>query len=198
MGKKKLDNEHVFLQFLMMFLTLSMLLIFAVFVKNILWFDSAVKVISSLSWILFSFILLGVSFLKYRRTEEKVLLPFSFSLLILGSLMIFFGQLQSLSFSLQALITVVVTAFLFIFFLSLFRNKNWVYSNLDFWIIFALSLLIFSRVFFLENLLNESSKLLEYSHLINLFGYLALIVGFANEFHEEKLKLKCAKKRKKK
>ena len=197
MNRKKLDNEHVFLQFLMMFFTLSLLLIFSVFVKNLLWFDNAEKAIS-LSSAVFSLFLLVVIFLRYRATvKQKGSFSLSHSLFVLGFLVISSVRLQSLDTFTQILITVGLIVSLFVFLVYFFRRKNWIYSNLDFWIIFALSLFLFSRMFFLENLLNEGSKLLEYSSLVNLFGCLALTVGFVNDLREVKIKQKGAKKRKK-
>ncbi len=197
MNQKKLDGEHVFLQFLMMFFVLSILLIFSVFVKNLLWFDNAEKAIS-LSSAVFSLFLLVVIFLRYRVTiKQKGSFSLSHSLFVLGFSAISSVRLQSLDTFTQILITVGLIVSLFVFLVYFFRRKNWIYSNLDFWIIFALSLFLFSRMFLLENLLNEGSKLLEYSSLVNLFGRLALTVGFVNDLREVKIKQKGAKKRKK-
>jgi hypothetical protein len=88
---------------------------------------------------------------------------------------------------------VFLLLFLFVFF-----KKEWLYSDIYFWILFSLSLFIFSKLFFLQASFNEVEGLLQYSYVINLFGYLALTIGFGNELYNVLPKKKGAKKSKKK
>jgi hypothetical protein len=198
MKKTKLDSEHIFLQFLMMFLTLALLLIFSLFVKNILWFDNIETTIPLISGIVV-ISLSAVSFLKYRlKSKDRPFLLFAVFLFLLGFLTIFSTLSNSLSFSSQITIAAMLIPLLLLLLVFLLFKKNWYYSNLDFWIIFSLSLFLFSRIFFLQNLLEGETGFLEYSYLITLFGYLTLTVGLVNEVYEVKEGEKDAKKRKKK
>jgi hypothetical protein len=88
---------------------------------------------------------------------------------------------------------VFLLLFLFVFF-----KKEWLYSDIYFWILFSLSLFIFSKLFFLQASFEEVEGLLQYSYIINLFGYLALTIGFGNEVYNVFPKKKGAKKGKKK
>ena len=198
MKKEKLGSEHIFLQFLMMFLTLGFLLIFSFFVKNILWFKNAKTVIPLISGV----VVIGlsvISFLRYqRKPKDRQFLLFAVFLFLLGFLTLFLTLSNTLSFSTQVTISTTLIPLLLILFLLLLIKKNWYYSNLDFWIIFSLSLFIFSRIFFLQTLLEWDTGFVEYSYLITLFGYLALAVGLVNEIYELKEGQKGAKKRKKK
>lgn len=198
MKKTKLDREHIFLQFLMMFLTLGFLLIFSIFIKDILWFKNAKTVISLMSGII-GISLSGISFLRYKlKPKERKFLLFSIFLFLLGFLTLFTALSNTLSFSTQIIISItLIPSLLLLFFITLLK-KNWYYSNLDFWVIFSLSLFLFSRIFFLQSLLEIGTGFVEYSCLITLFGYLALTVGLVNEVYELEEEQKGAKKRKKK
>ena len=198
MKKAKLNSEHIFLQFLMMFLTLGFLLIFSFFVKNILWFKNAKIVIPLISGVVVV-ALSVISFLRYqRKSKDRQFLLFTVFLFLLGFLTLFSTHSNTLSFSTQIIISTTLIPLLLILFLYILLKKNWYYSNLDFWIIFSLSLFIFSRIFFLQTLLEGDTGFVEYSYLITLFGYLALAVGLVNEVYELKEGKKGAKKRKKK
>lgn len=196
MKKTKLDREHIFLQFLMMFMTLGILLIFSLFIKNILWFNNVKTVIPVISGVVV-ILLSGISFLRYKlKSKDRELLLFSVFLFLLGFLTLFTALSNTLSFSTQITISVTLIPLLFLLFVLILLKKNWYYSNLDFWIIFSLSLLLFSRIFFLQALLEIDTGFVEYSYIITLFGYLALTVGLVNDVYELKGQQKDAKKRK--
>lgn len=196
MKKTKLDREHIFLQFLMMFMTLGILLIFSLFIKNILWFNNVKTVIPVISGVVV-ILLSGISFLRYKlKSKDRELLLFSVFLFLLGFLTLFTALSNTLSFSTQITISVTLIPLLFLLFILILLKKNWYYLNLDFWIIFSLSLLLFSRIFFLQALLEIDTGFVEYSYIITLFGYLALTVGLVNDVYELKGQQKDAKKRK--
>lgn len=196
MKKTKLDREHIFLQFLMMFMTLGILLIFSLFIKNILWFNNVKTVIPVISGVVV-ILLSGISFLRYKlKSKDRELLLFSVFLFLLGFLTLFTALSNTLSFSTQITISVTLIPLLFLLFVLILLKKNWYYLNLDFWIIFSLSLLLFSRIFFLQALLEIDTGFVEYSYIITLFGYLALTVGLVNDVYELKGQQKDAKKRK--
>lgn len=196
MKKTKLDREHIFLQFLMMFMTLGILLIFSLFIKNILWFNNVKTVIPVISGVVV-ILLSGISFLRYKlKSKDRELLLFGIFLFLLGFLTLFTALSNTLSFSTQITISVTLIPLLFLLFVLILLKKNWYYSNLDFWIIFSLSLLLFSRIFFLQALLEIDTGFVEYSYIITLFGYLALTVGLVNDVYELKGQQKDAKKRK--
>lgn len=194
--KTKLNPEHIFLQFLMMFLTLVAILIFSVFIRDFLWFDSTTTLLPIISGTI-SIILSPIAFLIFKLRKGKTdntFLFFTVFLFLLGFLTIFTNATGTLSFSTQISISsalLLLLSALFIFFLI---RRNWFYSNLDFWIIYSLSFFIFSRIFFLEILLKGTQGFWEYSNLLTLFGYIALGIGLVNECWE----LKSLKKQKKK
>jgi len=198
MKKTKLDSEHTFLQFLMMFLSLAILLIFSHFVENLLWFENSTTVIPITSGILI-ILISGISFYRYTlKPKERRFLLFGIFFLLLGLLTLFITFTNSLSFSTSLVISIALILPLLFILIFFFIKKNWLYSNLEFWILFSLSLFIFSRIFFLEAFLRRELGLLNYSYLISLFGYLALGIGFVNEVCEVLPKKKRAKRGKKK
>jgi hypothetical protein len=199
MKKKKLDSNHIFLQFLMMFLTLSSILAFTLFLHNILWPQGTGKVIPITTGILGTLLSI-LSFLKHFLTKdkEKTFLLLGIFFILLAFLTIFTTITNSLSFSAQRTIAVVLIPLFLLLFLFLFFKKEWLYSDIYFWILFSLSLFIFSRLFFLQASFEETEGLLQYSYIINFFGYLALTIGFGNELYNILSKKKGVKKGKKK
>jgi len=198
MKKTKLDSEHTFLQFLMMFLSLAILLIFSHFVETLLWFENSTTILSVISGVLV-ILISGVSFYRYTlKPKERRFLLLGIFFLLLGLLTLFTTLSSTLSFSTRLVISMALILPLLFILILFFIKKNWLYSNLEFWILFSLSLFIFSRVFFLEALSKRELGLLNYSYLISLFGYLALGIGFVNEVCEVLPKKKRAKRGKKK
>jgi hypothetical protein len=199
MKKKKLDSNHIFLQFLMMFLTLSSILAFTLFLHNILWPQGTGKVIPITTGILGTLLSI-LSFLKHFLTKdkEKTFLLLGIFFILLAFLTIFTTITNSLSFSTQRTIAIVLIPTFLLLFLFIFFKKEWLYTDLYFWLLFSLSLFIFSKLFFLQASFEEVEGLLQYSYIINLFGYLALTIGFGNEVYNVFPKKKGAKKGKKK
>jgi hypothetical protein len=199
MKKKKLDSNHIFLQFLMMFIALSSIFLFTLFLHNILWPQGIGKVISITTGIL-GILLSILSFLKHFLTKdkEKTFLLLGIFFILLAFLTIFTTITNSLSFSTQRTIAIILIPVFLLLFLFVFFKKEWLYSDIYFWILFSLSLFIFSKLFFLQASFEEVEGLLQYSYIINLFGYLALTIGFGNEVYNVFPKKKGAKKGKKK
>jgi lysylphosphatidylglycerol synthetase-like protein (DUF2156 family) len=199
MKKTKLDSEHTFLQFLMMFLTLCSLLFFSLFVKNILWFKGINLVIPVISGAIS--ILIGVlSFYKHSltKTKRKTFLLLAILFFFLAFLTTFSALTGSLSTSTEATISIILVPILLSLFIGLFLKKEWLYSNLFFWILFSLSLFLLSTMFSLQAVFNEQVGFKEYSYFTGLFGYIALLIGFANDVWEVLSKKKGAKRSKKK
>jgi hypothetical protein len=199
MKKKKLDSNHIFLQFLMMFLTLSSILAFTLFLHNILWPQGTGKVIPITTGILGTLLSI-LSFLKHFLTKdkEKTFLLLGIFFILLAFLTIFTTITNSLSFSTQRTIAIILIPVFLLLFLFVFFKKEWLYSDIYFWILFSLSLFIFSKLFFLQASFEETEGLLQYSYIINFFGYLALTIGFGNELYNILSKKKGVKKSKKK
>jgi hypothetical protein len=199
MKKKKLDSNHIFLQFLMMFIALSSIFLFTLFLHNILWPQGIGKVISITTGIL-GILLSILSFLKHFLTKdkEKTFLLLGIFFILLAFLTIFTTITNSLSFSTQRTIAIILIPVFLLLFLFVFFKKEWLYSDIYFWILFSLSLFIFSKLFFLQASFEETEGLLQYSYIINFFGYLALTIGFGNELYNILSKKKGVKKSKKK
>jgi hypothetical protein len=199
MKKKKLDSDHVFLQFLMMFLALSSILLFTLFLHNLLWpqgIDKIIPITTGILGILLSILTFSKHFLSKDEGKTHIFLGIFF--ISLAFLTIFTTITNSLSSSTQRTIAIILTPGFLLIFLFLFFKKEWLYTDLYFWILFSLSLFIFSRLFFLQATFNEVEGLLQYSYVINLFGYLALTIGFGNELYNVFPKKKSARKSKKK
>ena len=195
MKKTKLESEHIFLQFLMMLLTLIVVFVFSFFVEGILLFNRASMYIPLISGAVCLFLstISIILFTKRSERKEKTFLLTAILFFLLGFLTIFSTLTRSISFSTHiylSFFTILALLALFLFFLI---RKNWYYSNLDFWILFSLSLFVFSRIFFLQSLLEVVSGIEEYSQLIVLFGYLMLSVGFVNDLYEVSSKKKTRK-----
>lgn len=190
MNKKKLDPKHVYLQYLMMFSSLVAILLFSLFLKDLLWFNNAtttLPLISGVIGIILSFPTLLIhlkqkNLTKKKQTQEKTFLLLAVFFFLLGALTIFTTVTGTISYSTQVSISTTLILLLLALFIFFFLRKNWIYSDLDFWIIFSLSLFIFARLFFLSAILRTNQGVEEYSHLITLFGYVALGIGVVNEY----------------
>jgi hypothetical protein len=84
-------------------------------------------------------------------------------------------------------VVMVGTATLMLLLLSfvghMFR-KGWKYDNFAFWLIFAISFLILSQIFFLPFLNIEYYSMVNLSIWAKFFSYLALLTGFLNSIYE--------------
>jgi hypothetical protein len=183
----------------MMFLALSSIFLFTLFLHNILWPQGIGKIIPITTGVLGVFLSI-FSFLKHflSKDKEKTYIFLGIFFISLAFLTIFTTITNSLSFSTQRTIAIILIPVFLLLFLFVFFKKEWLYSDIYFWILFSLSLFIFSKLFFLQASFNEVEGLLQYSYVINLFGYLALTIGFGNELYNVLPKKKGAKKSKKK
>lgn len=198
MKRKKLDPTHVFLQFLMMFLTLCFLIGTSYFVQGIIWFDNA-EILISLSSGALSIVVANVflyrSSIKQKQKGGFFLLGLLFFLL--GTSVVIDTKLGLLTVANRILLEFPLILILLGLFLFLFVKKEWKYYNLTFWEIFSISLFIFAKLFLVNSFL-FNTKLLEFSYIVELFAYLAILIGAINEVYEALVVKKGAKKGKKK
>jgi hypothetical protein len=197
--KKKLDPTHVFLQFLMMFLTLCFLIGASYFVQEILWFDkfeTTISLISGALSIIIANLFFYISSLKDKEKRGFFLLGVFFFLL--GILIVVGTTLGILTVSNRVLLEFPLIFTLLVLFLVLFVKKDWRYDNLTFWEIFSISLFIFAKLFLVMSFLFVDVKLIEFSYIVELFAYIAILIGAINEVYEALETTRGAKKAKKK
>lgn len=199
MKKKKLDPTHVFLQFLMMFLTLCFLIASAHFFQDIIWFTKFETIIPLLSG---AFSLITGSFFLYRsslkRKEKRRFFLLGVLFFLLGILILVGTTLGILTVANRVLIDFPLIFILLTLFLLLFVKGGWKYNNLTFWEIFSISLFIFSKLFLVMSFLFMEVKLTEFSLLVELFAYIAILIGAINEVYEASGATRDAKKGKRK
>lgn len=197
--RKKLDPTHVFLQFLMMFLTLCFLVGFAYFVQDIIWFTKFETIIPILSGALS---LITGSFFFYRsslkRKGKRSFFLLGVFFFLLGILIVIGTTLGILTVANRVLIEFPLIFILLALFLLLFVKGDWKYNNLTFWEIFSISLFIFSKLFLVVSFLFIDVKLIEFSYLVELFAYIAILIGAVNEVYETLGATRDAKKGKRK
>lgn len=197
--RKKLDPIHVFLQFLMMFLTLSFLIGASYFIQDIIWFDKFETVIPLLSGAL-AIIIANLFFYRssLKGKERRGFFFLGIFFFILGILTIVGTTLGVLTVANRVLVDFPLIFILLALFLYLFVKKDWKYHNLSFWEIFSISLFIFAKLFLVSSFLFIEVKLIEFSYLVGLFGYVAILIGAINEVYEALGHTRGAKKGKKK
>jgi hypothetical protein len=197
--RKKLDPTHVFLQFLMMFLTLCFLIGASYFLQNIVWPDKFTTTTSLLSGAL-SIIIANLFFyrssLKGKQKRGFFLLGIFFFLL--GILIVVGTTLGILTVANRVLLEFPLTFALLALFLLFFVKRDWKYENLTFWEIFSISLFIFAKLFLVSSFLFVDVKLIEFSYIVELFAYVAILIGAINEVYEALRVTRGAKKAKKK
>ena len=197
--RKKLDSIHVFLQFLMMFLTLCFLIGASYFIQDIIWFDKVETVIPLLSGAL-SIIIANLFFYRssLKGKERRGFFFFGIFFFILGILTVVGTTLGVLTIANRVLIDFPLIFILLALFIFLFVRKDWKYDNLTFWEIFSISLFIFAKLFLVSSFLFVEVKLIEFSYLVELFAYVAILIGAINEVYEALGGVRGAKKGKKK
>jgi hypothetical protein len=197
--KKKLDPTHVFLQFLMMFLTLCFLIGASYFVQEILWFDNFETTISLISGAL-SIIIANLFFYRssLKGKEKRGFFLFGIFFFLLGILIVVGTTLGILTVANRVLLEFPLIFTLLALFLALFVKKDWRYDNLTFWEIFSTSLFIFAKLFLVMSFLFVDVKLIEFSYIVELFAYVAILIGAINEVYEALGTTRGAKKAKKK
>ena len=197
---KKLDPAHVFLQFLMMFITLCFLIVVGSYlVQDIIWPDNFKIMMSTFSGglsIIIANLFLYRSLLKKEDKRRFFLLGIFFFLL--GILIIIVTKLGLLTTPNRALIEFPLIFILLALFIFLFIKKDWEYNNLTFWGIFSISLFIFAKLFLVRSFLFSDVKLVEFSFVVEFFAFVAILIGVANEIYETLKVTKGAKKAKKK
>ena len=183
--RKKLDPIHVFLQFLMMFLTLCFLIGTSYFIQDIIWFDKVETVIPLLSGAL-SIIVANLFFYRssLKGKERRGFFFFGIFFFILGILTVVGTTLGVLTVANRVLIDFPLIFILLALFIFLFVRKDWKYHNLSFWEIFSISLFIFAKLFLVTSFLFVDVKLVEFSYLVELFAYVAILIGAINEVYE--------------
>lgn len=197
--RKKLDPIHVFLQFLMMFLTLCFLIGASYFIQDIIWFDKVETVIPLLSGAL-AIIIANLFFYRssLKGKERRGFFFFGIFFFILGILTVVGTTLGVLTIANRVLIDFPLIFILLALFIFLFVRKDWKYHNLSFWEIFSISLFIFAKLFLVSSFLFVEVKLIEFSYLVELFAYVAILIGAINEVYEALGGVRGAKRGKKK
>jgi hypothetical protein len=116
----------------------------------------------------------------------------------LGILIIVATRLGLLTATHRVLIEFPLIFILLALFIILFVKKDWKYDNLTFWEIFSISLFIFAKLFFVRSVLLANVELIEFSYVVDLFAYVAILIGAVNEVYEALGATRGAKKAKKK
>jgi hypothetical protein len=183
----------------MMFLTLLFLIGASYFVQDILWFDKFEATISLLSGGL-SIVIANIFFYRssLEKKERRGFFLLGIFFFLLGILMVIGESLGGLSSNNRIILEFPLIFILLALFILLFVKKDWKYDNLTFWEIFATSLFIFAKLFFLTSFFFTDVKLMEFSYVIELFAYVAILIGAVNEVYEALGSTKGAKKGKKK
>lgn len=197
--RKKLDPTHVFLQFLMMFITLCFLIGASYFIQDIIWFnnfETTVSLISGALAIITANLFFYRSSLKGKQKRGFFLLGIFFFLL--GILIVVGTTLGILTVANRVLLEFPLIFVLFALFILLFVKKDWKYDNLTFWEMFSISLFIFAKLFLVRSVLLAKVELIEFSYVVDLFAYVAILIGAVNEVYETLKVTKGAKKAKKK
>jgi len=197
--RENLDPTHVFLQFLMMFLTLCFLIGTSYFIQDIIWFTKLETIIPILSGALS---LITGSFFLYRNSlegkEKRRFFLLGVIFFLLGILIVVGTTLGILTVANRVLMEFPLIFILLALFLLFFVKGEWKYDNLTFWEIFSISLFIFSKLFLVISFLFIDVKLIEFSYIVELFAYVAILIGAVNEVYEALGATRDAKKSKKK
>ncbi len=73
--------------------------------------------------------------------------------------------------------------FLLLALLGYLLNKGWLYDDFNYWIIFLLSFLVLSQIFYLPFFNLEYSNMMNLSVWARFFAYIGLLVGFLNSIY---------------
>jgi len=122
---------------------------------------------------------------KSKWNEKKIML------FVAGIFVLFSGIIASLVLSnviedsLWVVFAGIITfMFLLLSFIGYMFQKEWQYDNFHFWLIFAISFLLLSQIFFLPFLNLEYYNMMNLSIWAKFFAYVALLVGFLNSIYE--------------
>ncbi len=261
MERKKLDRNHIGLQFLMMMLSLLAFLVLALFAGEIVWIKDFQYFVILLSGIFavfigliallryytqkqsLTFLFLGIGFLavgvldvvqlvidignfrnlftytpgeiypfssilsrgflslilffswffgkkegsnnELKKNERKVMLFVVGLFALFGGIIICMVTSNIIADSLWVVIVGIITLmFTLLAFIGYMFKKEWEYDNFDFWLIFSISFLLLSQIFFLPFLNLEYYNMMNLSIWAKFFAYVALLVGFLNSIYE--------------
>jgi len=90
----------------------------------------------------------------------------------------FTEEYMSIAFSVFSLILLGISLVGYIW------KKNWKYEDIDFWIIFSISFLMLSQIFYIPILNLETVHAVNLSVLAQFFGYIAMLFGFLDSTRE--------------
>lgn len=123
---------------------------------------------------------------KNSKWNEKRIMLF-----VVGMFVLFSGVVASfvlsnvIEDSLWVVFAGIITLmFLLLSFIGYMFQKEWQYDNFQFWLIFAISFLLLSQIFFLPFLNLEYYNMMNLSIWAKFFAYVALLVGFLNSIYE--------------
>jgi hypothetical protein len=183
----------------MMFITLCFLIGTSYFVQDVIWFNNFETTVSLISGAL-SIITANLFFYRSSlvKKEKEKFFPLGVFFFLLGILIIVATRLGLLTATHRVLIEFPLIFILLALFIILFVKKDWKYDNLTFWEIFSISLFIFAKLFFVRSVLLANVELIEFSYVVDLFAYVAILIGAVNEVYEALGATRGAKKAKKK
>lgn len=120
-----------------------------------------------------------------RREELKIMGLVSLMFLIFVGVFVFIlfkasviGDLTSVILGLVSLLFYVLSLLGYLF------NKGWMYEDFYYWIIFTITFLILSQLFYLPLFNLESTSMINLSVLAKFFAYSGLLVGFLNSIYQ--------------
>ncbi|MBU1119933.1 hypothetical protein KKA50_01930 [Patescibacteria group bacterium] len=122
---------------------------------------------------------------KGRKKNETLLMG-----LVAGSFVLFIGVFIFLMMtgvvvdSLAVIIVGLVSLmFLILSLLGYLLNRGWVTDDFNYWIIFLISFLILSQIFYLPFFNLEYSNMMNLSVWARFFAYIGLLIGFLNSIY---------------
>ena len=127
------------------------------------------------------------------RTEVYIISSVIFIAMFFITLIILFSDAHLLSTAtISAIISVASMIFLAISFLGYLFRRDWRYSDMDFWLLFGISFLFLSQLFYSSILDLPYEGMLNLSAFAQFFGFLTFLVGFLssiNELYKNELEL---------
>lgn len=122
---------------------------------------------------------------KKERKQERTLMS-----LVVAMFLLFMGVFIFLMLSgvqVESFVVIIVGLFslmlLFLALIGYLSNKEWLYDDINYWIIFLLAFLILSQIFYLPFFNLEYSNMMNLSVWARFFGYLGMLVGFLNSIY---------------
>jgi len=139
-------------------------------------------------------VIMFVSWLVGRKKVDGIKDRKKKELLLMGavalSFVVFVGvflYLTMIGMVVDSLIVIIVglisLMFLILALLGYLLRKDWVYDDFNYWIIFLLSFLILSQVFYLPFFNLEYANMMNLSIWARFFAYIGLLIGFLNSIY---------------